>query len=133
MSTPVIYLTQDQAEAGLAKWKRILRLEDWDIMVSLVPSIDIQRSALGTVSRQNNKQTAHVLLLRSEDWRSVTADGDTAIFPTETWCHEESLVHELIHAHMLLFEPADMDSTEWKLCERFVDTMAKAFVAQDRA
>lgn len=128
----MIYHTQAELDAGLAKWQKILRLQDWDIHAELVSSVDLPDFRLGQVKRIRDKQLARIQLLKHEDWREVNGEGCQAVEPVSEWCHEIALVHELIHAKMVLFEPDDMDSLEWSLCERFVEDMAQCFVRLER-
>jgi hypothetical protein len=129
----MIYRTQEEAEAGLAKWQKLLRMQDWDLTVHLVGRIDLPDNRLGQVRRIRDKQLAAVDLLRADDWREMDGEGGQSVGPVSEWCHETALVHELIHAKMLLFEPKDFDSLEWNLCERFVEDMAQCYIRLERA
>lgn len=125
----MIYRTQAELDAALAKWQKILRLQDWEITAEFMdfkhPDAD-NGGTLACITRSEYKQRARILVLRADD----LVMGTRSLYdPIDM---EESLVHELVHAGMALFEPSDTDSVQWSLCERFVDNMARTLIRLDR-
>lgn len=127
----MICKTQDELNDGLAKWVKILKLQDWSIVAELIPHWhpDANGGAtLGCVNRMRKKQSAVIKILQHDH---IGFPHDQSVPTDDAHDMERSLVHELIHCHMLLFEP-EGDGAEWDLCERFVETMASAIVELDR-
>lgn len=97
----------------LPVWQEILRLQDWDIKLRVVPKLD-QGEAYAQ-SDAKYKLASLVFRLRTD------------------WDLEELLVHELLHVAMSGFDNRIQDgSTEDIFLETFVDKTAKAMVALRR-
>lgn len=124
----MIYADDAELQAGLAKWRKILRLQDWDLFAELVSAADMD-GATGKCYALPTKQCARISMLRREDFRDPCRDRGVAIGDGDM---ERVLVHELIHAHMRLMYPDDWETLEGNIQERFVETMAQCFVALDR-
>lgn len=123
----MIYASQSELDAAVAKWQKILRLQDWDLTVELATGADLD--SVGGCNAAENMQMARIRVLRQEDWRGNTKGS---------WCvtdirdMEVDLVHEMIHCLMRLIEPKTRDSVEWNLYERFVESLAGTLVNLDR-
>lgn len=112
----------EQMGALCREWQGRLRLQDWDIHVSIVRARDMKtENALGEVYAWNTaKKAAAVHLLDSIDY---PADQPA------TQDMERDLVHELLHLHFLvLSEGYKEDSKEQLELERGVDAISKALV-----
>jgi hypothetical protein len=122
-------LTQDQLVDRLAFWQRVLRLQDWDVSVSIVRRHDLRcESALaeGTISQYRRAQ---LRVLDPADWgpREWPIERDM----------EASLLHELIHLHLHDLRVAEKradgsDTPEWTALERCAESVARALLTVER-
>lgn len=126
----MIYANQEELEAGLAKWQKILRLQDWNIITGIKRAKDMhERDNRGEAWPWNEHKRARIYLVdhvdhEDPDW------GDLD--------HERILVHELLHLHVnrIMDEVSDVDK---KLADRLhtqeeecVNLIADALIALDR-
>lgn len=120
----MIYKNQKQLNKALKKWKKILRLQEWDIKAQ------IGRAAYFNLQ---NAQGENRITLVSKQSLIMLLDPldypDYSDFPQDM---EQTLVHELLHCTMAELEPSDEDSLEHTIWHSTIDTLAKAFVAADR-
>jgi len=113
--------TQEQAEAALAKWQKILRLQDWEIKVCICRGRDLSLDGQAEVHWRMEKKAAIVNLLDPVDY-------DNKRFPQD---HETGLVHELLHLHMAGFA-AENGTPEDIAQEQAIHALSTAFVRLDR-
>lgn len=118
----MIYETQEELDAGLAKWQPRLYLQDWIIKSRLVEG-DIIQGAAQCCVRFRLKES-DVQLRRVEDFPTGSVfDNDM----------ELDLVHELLHC---IFEPVapnrETKPRLYDVWEQIIDQIAKAMVAIDR-
>ena len=120
----MIYKNQKQLNKALKKWKKILRLQEWDITAQISRAMHFNLEGVQGENRITlvSKQ-AMILLLDPIDY------PDYSSFPQDM---EQTLVHELLHCTMAELEPSDEDSLEYTVWHSTIDTLAKAFVAANR-
>ncbi len=119
---PMIFETQEQIDAALAYWQRILRLQDWDVKAKVKRRGDSQ----GHIIIVHESKKAQIILLDPVDWDPET-DWDQD--------HEKTLVHELVHLHVTpILRGLDRpdDGSRDILEEQAVDLIAEAFVRVKR-
>ena len=90
-------LTQEQLEAALKEWQAILRLQDWDIEVSLAPQHTLVNESLGEITYSNNRKKAIIRIATPDTFHSEIDEGQDML---------DLLVHELLHLH-LVFVPRE--------------------------
>jgi hypothetical protein len=126
IAQPGVLATQEAIDACVAKWQRILRLQDWRIKVVVKRDRDLANvGAAGAeiyVCPPHRMATIH--LLDPIDWPHATA--------ISTLDQERFLVHELLHIFSDPFEPNDRDAREMKDIETMHEALALALVNLDR-
>lgn len=88
----MIYTSQEEIDAALAYWQKVLRLQDWDVRAKIVRLCGLSDSGCqGDCSTTPSTKKALIRLLDSVDYT-----------PSTEWAqdHERVLVHELMHIHM---------------------------------
>lgn len=85
-----VLLTQEELENKLEYWKEKLRLQDWDIEVSIRRKNDMQFDALAIVSWTLSKKMATIRVLDQIDY-------DPSCMGVRDM--ENDLIHELLHLH----------------------------------
>lgn len=115
-------MTQAELEALCAKWQRILRLQDWDVVPKLVRWHEMPTDRLGECDHRLSKKMAVIRVLDPNDAP-----------PNNAWPHdpEKTLVHELLHLHFAPFR-AEPDTPADVAQEQVIDTLARALVALAR-
>ena len=114
-----------KAKQLLRYWQKELRLQDWDIFLSIVPKKDLLLpNCKGTNIRQLGLKCASIQLLDPKDFDSNI----------EVYDMEQTLVHELLH---LTFAIADNQSdceqgTPWYI-EQGIELVSKALINQKRS
>ena len=79
-----------QAIKLLRTWQKRLRLQDWEIALSFVKSLDMSGPNLGEIKIYPDHRAADICLLREEDYpQNLPWYVDM----------ESVLVHELLHIH----------------------------------
>lgn len=120
------FVYQDQAEAQEAcdVWKKILKLADWDIVVRIGRASQMSTlDRMGQVSYTLNKRSAVITLLDPEDYSN-------SIWPLD---HELTLVHELVHLHLVFTDPfIDSHNALNTLLEQAVESLSAALVGLNR-
>lgn len=115
-------MTQPQIENLLAKWQKILRLQDWHIKVRFVRGHEIAGYQARATIYLNYKQA--IIKLRDPiDW----TDKD---FPDDS---EVDLVHELIHLHIRTFDSTKPETPEKVALEQVDELLARALVGLKRS
>jgi hypothetical protein len=119
----VIFKDQAELDACVAKWQKILRLEDWDFNVRLLCKNDIDDGANGTCATILDIGWAEIKISKTP----LEADGS----PHDM---ERSLVHELLHVHFntAIHHARKIGRTELALHERAIDQVARALVSLHR-
>jgi len=123
----VIYETQADLDAALAYWQKVLRLQDWTIKARIVTRKEMPDYWFGWSQVQNNLKTCFIRLIHPEH-----RDHED-LAPENELDHEQSLVHELLHAHFHNTRPEDGKSLAYELWEQTIDTLATAFVNLKRS
>lgn len=121
------YSTQAELEAGLAYWRRVLRLQDWTVIVRFVRQTDIGATSSGECQTWPELKKARIGILD-------TIDAHDHLWPHD---QEQVLVHELLH---LSFEPCqrviwdheDLKDRMYIPMENFIDLTATALVERNR-
>ena len=118
MNKQTVVLTQDESDSLLKEWQEILRLQDWDVVVDIRRARDMSLGeSVAEVHWKKEKKLAIIHLLDPMDY-------DNAYFPQD---HEVSIVHELLHLHMVGFVAED-DTLEDTAQEQAIDAISNALV-----
>lgn len=118
--------TPKQLAAWLAKWRSILRLQDWNITAKFVRAPEFtDLGRLGQLSVLEKKRVAIVRIATAEDYQANPGDFGVSYDP------ELALVHELCHVHFWPLHTKD-DSPELTAEEQAVHALSCALVALDR-
>jgi hypothetical protein len=115
----------DELQECCDKWVRILKLNNWDIMLSIERGKNFDdMDNCGEVVHIMTLGVAVIKILHPDDWPDDCA-----------WEYdmEKTLVHELLHLHFVSFEPQDKDSLNYTMWERTIETLAKILVDLERA
>lgn len=100
MSNQTVVLSQEQAEILLAEWQKILKLQDWEIVIDIKRARDMVMDPPGDaeVTWLEEKKTAVIRLLDPVDFDPNSPTPQN---------HERSIIHELLHLHMVPFDAAE--------------------------
>lgn len=118
-------MTTDALRERLVYWQRVLRLQDWDIEVRMLPQHHIDAAsplATGRNSFNRNYRTSCILVA---DPATVTSDHEAA-FAGQAYDVERTLVHELVH---LLAPHVTSSTDEW---EYTVEGVTRALIGLER-
>lgn len=121
----MIYETQEQAIAALKYWQGVLRLQDWNVELEILPKRFMPVDAHAANNITMSLKRSHIVLLDSKD---LDHNGK---FPLN---HEEDLVHELLHLHfepirdMLKNDNGELDRPAHIAVEQAVELIATALV-----
>ena len=122
----MIKAEQESAEMLCRKWQRVLRLQDWDVFITVKRRADMledYQDAYGyCIPNLQSKQA--VIVIRSE------IDHDDAPLPYDA---EQVIIHELLHlftADFSCFESPG--SLEYIGMEQMVEILSWAFIKLDR-
>ena len=109
----------------LRKWQKRLRLQDWDIEVSVVKSLDVVDGApIGYVQHDYTGKVAHIQLVDPKYYPEAYP------FPLDD--AEAVLVHELGHVLMAELRASKKRSEREMREDYVVDVYADALFALDR-
>lgn len=101
----MIYKTQEELNAALAKWQVLLNLQEWQITAELVGYQDISDESWGA---QNSIRYTHrcsrIRVLKDGHWKDEVIAHN----------HDHDLLHELLH--LLTFELANAEGDEQHSC-----------------
>ena len=118
----VIYETKEELLPVLRKWKKILKLNNWEILAEIVREDCMDnRGDAGEVNYYMETGYAEIKLLDQVDWASKQPHD-----------MEKDLVHELLHLHFAPFRPEDGESLQFIMWERAVETLARILVKERR-
>lgn len=114
--------TQPELVSLLVYWRKVLRLQDWDVRIKLVRDRDMvvaNRQGECDISLRNKEALIRLL--------------DPIDYPDGDWAqdHEQTLVHELLHLHMAPFDPAP-NTLAQDMQEQAIESIAKALVSLKR-
>lgn len=117
MSQYKLFEELETAERYLAKWQKLLRLQDWDIHIYIKRAQDFHISeSQGEVTWNLPRKEAIIRLLDPIDYGERDWSQD----------HEVTLVHELLHLHFAHHrEPVTED-------EQAIAAISKALVTLER-
>jgi hypothetical protein len=112
-------MTTRKLQSLLAKWQKILRLQDWDVTIEFkrYNFFNGEYNVAKTIFREAIK-SANVFIMADIDRFDANLSKDI----------ELDVVHELIHLHTMTFGDEDYRLSE----EQATEAMAKAFVGLDR-
>lgn len=113
-----VFTSKDELADSVSYWKDILRLQPWDIRVSIKRAFDMTPDCVGTCRAVKENQTAFIGLLDPIDY------DPSSSFPID---HEKTLVHELLHLHFEAIFP-DGNSPLYFMVEQVIDALSKALV-----
>ncbi len=114
-----VILTENELRARCAEWQKILRLQDWDVIMTVDRGRDLMPDSLGQCDWTLPTKQAHIHILDPVDHP-----------PDLKWPQdmEQYLVHELLHLHFAPFSRFDHESLEHITMEQAVDLIACALV-----
>lgn len=116
-----VYRSEHEAQLDCQWWQQILRLQDWDVKVRIVRSREMRYpDAEGECRINADLKRVVILLLDPQDY-----DDE---WPQD---HEATLVHELIHIHMVPLK-IDPESPENTALEQAIEMLALALVGLRR-
>lgn len=113
-------LTQKELEELCDEWKKILRLEHYDINVTLAKAKDFAGDDNeGEIDYILEKGNAAIRILDASDYPETSFKQDM----------EATLVHELLHLYFAPFRP-DKEENDLAFCfwERTIDDLSKVLV-----
>ena len=110
-------------QALLAKWQKILRLQDWQIKIEFRRKFDMPEYKQGTVGFNAGKKMAAIGIIDPIDYS-----------PKSDWPQdvEGTIVHELLHLHFGLTDTSKSGSLEEDLWEQAINSLETALVGLDR-
>lgn len=82
-------MKREELEQLMGKWKKILRLEDWDIVVRIVPEINEEILAVASRHPRRKGATIRFSFKTHQKYKAV-------------W--EKTLIHELMHVKLFDFD-----------------------------
>lgn len=93
-------LTTEAAQELCLEWQQRLRLSEWDIQVKVLPLAELTRSdCLGSINWHAPEKRANIELMCVADAVKITSKH-----LERTYDIEETLVHELLHLHLALWQ-----------------------------
>lgn len=118
---PVIY-TEDELRAKCAEWQKILRLQDWDVRVSIVRENQmLTKESNAEINVNVQHKLARLRVIDPIDYHPDNLNPQDM---------EKSLVHELLHIHLWQFteelEGALQDAEEQAL-NMITDALIKLY------
>lgn len=115
-----VVLTVEQLREKCAEWQKILRLQDWDVQVSVDRAFNMKlREVSGECEWLLQAKRAHIRILHPDDHPRDTSLSEDM---------EQILVHELIHLHFAPFDKFEDGSLEQIAMEQAVDLIADSLV-----
>ena len=120
-----VILNLEELRQLCREWQKRLHLENWHILVDIKrrDEFDIEDSQ-GEIHYQLCSADASISIVDHCDWPTDT------LFKQDM---EKTLVHELLHIPMAIFEPDEDDEPiKHDLWEQFIETMARNLVSIKR-
>ncbi|MGD1941848.1 MAG: hypothetical protein ACFB0G_11100 [Leptolyngbyaceae cyanobacterium] len=90
-------ITQEWLDERLEFWQKILRLGDWKITAQIVPQSELDEGVAGNLHHDQHMRKGEIRIMRPEDLPQLR----TKLFEADV---EHTLVHELLHIHLLSAE-----------------------------
>jgi len=120
---------EDDREKCVKKWQKNLRLEDFDVVISLKRFVDLNLGDSTASIRVNEwHKCATIYLLDPIDY--ILSNYADMIWGYDM---EDGIVHELLHIPMFPYTPEDKETLEYTALEVCISTMANALLNLDRA
>jgi hypothetical protein len=117
-----VTFSEDELKALLREWQKILRLQDWDVVVRFARRYEFNdEDNQGECSWVLDRREALIKILASEDY------NPNCIYPHDV---EGVLVHELLHLHMAPWRVQERMEDVAK--EQAIEAIAKALVSLKR-
>lgn len=121
--------TLEQLQARLAYWQRVLRLQDWDVTVDIVPLAQMGGHHYGEITMYALLKRAVIRILSAVDYEAAAGAAAFAR-PLDM---EYTLIHELMHLSIFLCSKKyDVNSNEELFEEQAVHALALAFLSLSR-
>ena len=117
------FIGQEALDQSLAYWKKVLRLEAWDVKAKISRANDMPRDTQGRCEWTYTRREALIKLLDPVDWDS------TIIYPQD---HECTLVHELLHLLLSPLDDYDEGTEKNKHLETIIHSMSLSLVELKR-
>lgn len=119
-----VILTIEEAQALMAEWQEVLRLQDWTItlMISRGNGLDIPQGNQGHCDMVFRRKEGRIQLLDPIDFPKNTSSPQDM---------EVTLVHELLHFHFVGFDRR-LNEDEQDLSEHAVNALSYALVGLKR-
>lgn len=119
------HIKPEELDGLLAEWKRILRLEDWDIKAKICRGngLNMPEGTQGRCEWTEKRKEAFIKLMDPTDWDS------TCMYPQDM---EVTLVHELIHLHCAPFDTFKESTPEDTAMEQMIVRLSQALVGLKR-
>jgi len=111
----------EQAQERCHYWQCLLRLADWEIIVSICRADELP-DAHAEITYDSSKKQAFLRLLHQDDW-----DPEKEFVLNQ----EKGLLHELVHLHLLVFDKTIEEDTTGLLhdaLEVAVDSIARGML-----
>ena len=120
------HLTEESLQDELAFWKRLLHLEQWDIVARIARGngLDLPEQVQGRCNWTISRHEALIRIMNPIDW------DKGIIFPQDM---EATLVHELLHLHLAPFDNFKSDTAEDNALEQAIHHLSLALVSLRRA
>ncbi|MCO7127806.1 hypothetical protein NIE88_18835 [Sporolactobacillus shoreicorticis] len=119
-----VVLSDDQLQSKLLKWKKRLRLQDWEVAISIIRARDMDLDdCQGECHWNIQSKLAWIHILDPVDYEPNKS------FPQDM---EKTLVHELLHLHFAPFTSDDESEMIDTAHEQAIDLIARALVETDR-
>lgn len=119
-----VVFSEDQLKQKCAEWQKILRLQDWDVHVSIVRDSNMKlKDVNGECEWVLQTKQAHIRILDPIDYPEDTR------WPQDM---EQTLVHELLHLHFAPFDTHADGSLEHTSMEQAIDMIAGALLSLKR-
>jgi hypothetical protein len=116
-------LTTETLTARCAEWQRRLRLQDWDVYLTIARGHELGEKTMGDCHPLSTKRQARIRILHPDDYAGAGFWPDKR----DTW--ELTLVHELLHLHFHdLGIKWGSDGPQDIAGERAIDAIARALV-----
>lgn len=123
----MIFENQEQLDACLHYWQKVLRLQDWIIKATLTRRRDIDKESDGHCDAYLCRKAANICIVTAESY------GDDNFQELD---QEHILVHELVHIYefpiMAQLNDDDAKEATFHQREQLVDCLATALIALNR-
>ena len=113
-------MTDEDLRSLCTYWQKVLRLQDWDVVIKFRRIFDMQPGTMGTVDWTLETKKAIVNILEPTDFSNNDFEFDV----------EEVVVHELLHLHFC--DKAEENNGCPISVEQGIDALAGAFVKLNR-